>query len=102
MLAGRVTLTTLNTAYNLYTLMNANNVAVPRNCQSVSILSDAGNGTAKVFLGGPNISTTVYGNVVATSGAASYSSTFNALQLDGLFALTDTSGSIVNIMVNVI
>jgi hypothetical protein len=104
MLGVKITLTTLNIAYNLYTLAVANNTSISRNAHAVIVQWDSGNGTANVYTGGPNITSSANKGIALNSNVdtLSFDAPFNGFQLDGLYALSDTSGSVLNLNVEVI
>ena len=56
-----VSLTSLNTNYNLYTLMKAVDPAAPDRCCKLNLQLDVGAGAAKLFIGNDDISGTNFG-----------------------------------------
>jgi len=93
-----IVLTTLNTNYNLLTLVQAITPGLPTFCRSVSLNVDIGAGGAKVFIGSPDsLSATDCGwDGVATQ---IWNSTFyvsGGLNLGDIELRTDTSLTQVN------
>ncbi len=104
MLGATVTLTTHDTAYNLYTLAVAQNSQIPMNCHSINVQWDINNGEANVFIGGPNMTPSANKGIPLNANVSVYTfdTEFNGFQIDGLYLMSDTDGSVLALNVEVI
>lgn len=96
MFGVQITLTTHNVAYNVYTLAHAVDSSIGRNAHQVIIQNAAGT-SALLFVGGPSLSSTVYGYQVLSGDSVNYEADFNGVALDGIYLLSDTDGCVVGI-----
>lgn len=93
-----ITLTTSLTAYNLYTLSSAVDSSIGRFANLVILQNTSG--TAKLFVGGSNLSSTKFGNTIAAGGSITLSAPFNGLTVDAIYLLADVNGTVVNVLDN--
>ena len=96
MAATRVTLTTSNTAYNLYTLVSAVNTSFALYGHQLTLQADIGNGGV-VYIGDSTLSTTKYGASLTATGAANYVAPFNGLGLEQVYLLGSVNGQLVDV-----
>lgn len=98
-----ITLTTQNTPYNLYTLAHAVDASIPQNAHQVIIQPSVANtGGGNLFLGGPNLTNTNYGDEIGVGDSTNITAEFNGVALDGIYLLSDTAAYIVNVLPQVI
>ena len=101
MFASRVTLTTSLTSYSLFTLMKAVDATSVPWAQQVIIQVDPSSGGANLYVGNVNISSTNYGWTGSGGAGLNFQASTNAVQVDGIYLLCDTNGTVANIIANV-
>lgn len=95
-----VTLTTANTAYNLYTLLSAVDPTVVQLCQDVLIQEDNGAGAALVFIGNSGVTSTTYGvGLKATWSWSAGPLTTGTANLNDIYLVADTNTTAVHVTV---
>lgn len=96
----QVTLTTLNTAYSMLTLLKAITSTIPPYCHQLIIQNDGGNtSTANIFVGSANLSTTIYGAKLPINGSINLAGDANSVQMDDIYLMADTSSTKVNVTI---
>jgi len=88
-----VTLTTHGTVYNLWTLIKATFPNADGACRELNLLGDPGNGAAKIFVGGNNVSSSNFGVQLIASQSQTYRSNLNNVSLGNKGVVSDTDGS---------
>ena len=95
-----ITLTSNAVVYNLLTLLQAIDSAIPKHAQSVSLQVDIGAGGAKVYVGNSNVASTHCGAaLVATQSPTIIGYDSNLVILKDIYLTSDTNSIQVNVIV---
>lgn len=88
-----VTLTTHGKAYNLYTLIKASFPNAAGACRELTVTSDAGNGSDKVYIGGNDVTSSNFGIQLSASQSTTFRSDQNNVSITGKAATSDVDGA---------
>lgn len=95
--AMTVTLTSNGTVYNLWTLIKASFPNAAGACRELTLLGGPANGSAKVFVGGNDVSSSNFGQQLIAAQSTTFRSDRNNIPMSEMGLTSDTDAAKVDI-----